>query len=182
MTDEGAREHSLLQRGPSSIIEAVEAERERGGDALNIDILAQACARRSRRHLDDRALHLAWTAATVACYGRAADRREPGFDRQGRELGLYGAIATAILLWGAAPGDPLRDPASVTRWLTELTDELGSPARLGLALKGPEQPRRARALLLRERLLHIKALHARRLLPSWLGPWFAVVEAAPEDS
>ena len=160
-------EYSLFEQGYA----AVHAALARDDGALNVDVLAQACARRARSLVADRDESLAWAGAAIACYARASRRRAAGFDRQGSEIPLYGLMCLMISLWGPETGSEARDPTRVIEWVQQEIDILVDPAIFSASLADADSEWREHALLLKERLEIARSLHALGLLPSSMIPW-----------
>ncbi|HEY0135052.1 MAG TPA: hypothetical protein VGB85_13250 [Nannocystis sp.] len=138
---------------------------------MNVDVLAQACAREARSLVADRDASLAWAGAAIACYARTSRRRSAGFDRQGSEVPLFGLICLMISRWGPETGSEARDPAPVIEWVQQGIDILVDPQIFRASLADAGSERREHAVLLEERLEIARSLHALGLLPSSMIPW-----------
>lgn len=163
-------EKMLVEGGYQSVIRALHEDQT----TLNVDVLAQACARKARDPSTAREDSLGWARAAIACYRKAAAGRAPGFDRQGSEAVLFGLKGLMMLRWGAEVGSSVLDPEDVLSWIQEELDHHASPRAFRDALEssggGDEHER---AVLLKERLQVGLPLFERGLLPSSLSPWFA---------
>lgn len=166
-----ADDHAVFEQGHEAVLAALAHD----PGALNVDVLAQACARATRAstNLEDAT---GWAEAAVACYEVASQARQIGFDRQGSEIILFGIIAAMVLKWGADSDSRVRDPARVERWLRELIDQVANPEEFERALirsASSTAEQDENAVQLRERLAHIGLpLLKAGLLPGSMRPWF----------
>ncbi len=161
-------EHSLIERGYDEVV----AELERDDGNLNVDVLAQACARKARAPSSSREESLGWASASIACYENAARARTAGYDRQGSEVPLFGLIGLMILTWGAEPGDRVLDPERLNCWIQEELEQQESPDGFREALTETVSAiRREHAICLKERLEVGLPLYEKGLLRASFEPW-----------
>lgn len=174
-------EHSLVKRGAHAV--AIALEQDDGN--LNVDVLAQACARRARASLC-RTKSLGWANAAIACYEKAARGRSVGYDRQGSEVPLFGLVGLMILRWGAKPGHRVLDPERVRCWIQEELEQQESPDSFREALNETvNATRREHAICLKERLAVGLALYEKGLLHRTLEPWIrsaGMLKDEPKDA
>jgi hypothetical protein len=162
-----SNEYELLKKGYAAVHAALAVD----DGALNVDVLAQACAREARSLVVDRDASLAWAGAAIECYARASRGRSAGFDRQGSEVPLFGLMCLMILRWGPETGSAARDPAPVIDWVQQEIDILVDPQIFSASLADVDSGRCEHAVLLRERLEIARSLHTLGLLPSSMIPW-----------
>jgi hypothetical protein len=153
-------DHDLYERGYHAILSALEG----GDEALNVDVLAQACARKARACTTE-VESLGWAEAAIACYARAAERRTWGYDRQGSEAPAFGLMVDRICKWGPEIGSEVSDPARVAAWIQEAIDVVGDVE----AFRASDSEA---AFCLRERLMVGKPLFEQGLLPTSMDVWF----------
>lgn len=161
-------EETLLEAGPEAIVQAIRAD-----VGVSVEALAISCSRRARAPLSSRDDSIAWARACLVCYRKAAERRIPGYDRQGSEVPPFGLQASMILRWGPEAGHSVLDPTSVLRWIEEGIDGVSSPNALRQALARVDgSVEHERAVCLKERLQVGSTLFEKGLLSVGLLPWF----------
>ena len=162
-------EEALIDAGPEAVVRAL------GDDegALNVDVLAQTCARRARASSVSREDALGWAKAAIACYRKTAEGRAPGYDRQGSEVPLFGLRGLMILRWGAEAGSTVLDPELLLQWIRKALDRHTSPAAFRDALGHTDgSDEHEHAVCLKERLQVGLPLFQEGLFPRALLPWF----------
>lgn len=171
-------EEQLIVNGADAVVRALTGCNV---EDLNIDVLAQVCARKARAASDSRNDALAWALAAIACYRKTAESRTRGYDRQGSEVPLFGLRALMILRWGAEPNHAVLDADDILQWIHEEMDVFISPTALREALDraGSGDFDHERAVCLKERLQLVLPLFEAGLFPGSLLPWFEVAKTKP---
>lgn len=160
-------EHTLLQHGPSAVMEAVG-----GGADLNLHVLGQACGRKSRLAESVEAAE-AWTEAAILCYERAATKIGDPTTQQSLTLGACGLRAAHVIRVKNPNEITARYLEDIRGWLHQGISHFASPDDCRRALDNLDNKEHHSAILASERLGIGLVLRRSGHFGSEFDVWFA---------